>query len=68
MPLAEKWLFFFHTAFKSACLRLKQIKYDVRSLFLILRSHLATWAAFPAFQELINCCAQWVPAAESFNG
>src|SRR5882762_7804919 len=68
MPLAEKWLFFFCTAFKSFYLRLKSIVHDMRGWFLISTSTLATWAAFPAFQELINCCAQWVPAAESFNG
>jgi len=31
--------------------------YDVRGWFLISMSVLEIWAALPAFQELINCCA-----------
>src|SRR5882724_10703343 len=67
MPLAEKWPFFFHIAFNSDCLRLKSMVHYVRGLFLISTSSLATCTAFPAFQELIDCCAWQVPVAESFN-
>src|SRR5882724_9858032 len=67
MPLAEKWPFFFHIAFNSDCLRLKSMVHYVRGLFLISTSALATCTAFPAFQELIDCCAWQVPVAESFN-
>src|SRR5882724_3432934 len=61
MPLAEKWPFFFHIAFNSDCLRLKSMVHYVRGLFLISTSALATCTAFPAFQELIDCCAWQVP-------
>jgi len=68
MPLAEKWLFFFCTAFKPAHLKLKSMVHDVRGWFLISTSTLATWAAFPAFKNLISCCSWWVSAAESLDG
>jgi len=54
-------------AFRSACFGLKFTLYDVRGWLFVYTSVLAIWAAFTAFQELINGCTQWVLAAESLD-
>src|SRR5882762_3281422 len=67
MPLTEKCHFFFSIALKSALFGLKHTLYHIRGLFLVYTSALVIWAAFTAFQELINCCMWWMSAAESLG-
>src|SRR5882762_7960551 len=60
-------VYFFTTTLKPAFFGLQWMFCDGRGWSLISTSVLVTLSPFLVFQELINCCSEWVSTAETLN-